>query len=263
VLAATVAVTAVWSHQLLARTPAWHPSLRVVILVAGFAAAAAIVGLRYVDRRLLAVVGAAAVLTGVAGPAAYVFDTVATSHSGAIPSAGPAGQGFAGPGGAGGAGGPGAPAGGRSGGQFRPPTGGAQGLGGLLDTATPSGDLVAALRSDASTYTWVAAAVGSNSAAGVQLSTGLAVMAIGGFNGTDPTPTLAQFQALVHAGKVHYFLANGGGRGFGGTGGGPGGGPGGPGAGSASSSAITTWVEQTFTATTIGGVTVYDLTATA
>ena len=40
------------------------------------------------------------------------------------------------------------------------------------------------------------------------------------------------------------------------------GGFGGPGGGSASSSAITSWVEQTFTATTIGGVTVYDLTAT-
>jgi 4-amino-4-deoxy-L-arabinose transferase-like glycosyltransferase len=97
----------------------------------------------------------------------------------------------------------------------------------------------------------VAAAVGSNSAAGVQLATSEPVMAIGGFNGSDPTPTLAQFQALVRAGKVHYFLAGGGGL-RGGTGGGPG--------VSGASSAITSWVESTFTATTVGGVTVYDLT---
>src|SRR6185437_10599123 len=101
-------------------------------------------------------------------------------------------------------------------------------------------------------YTWVAAAIGSNSAAGVQLATGLPVMAIGGFNGTDPTPTLAEFQAMVKAGKIHYFLASG----SGGFGGGPGGGPGG---GSSTSSAITAWVESTYTATTVGGVAVYDL----
>ena len=46
-------------------------------------------------------------------------------------------------------------------------------------------------------YTWVAAAVGSNNAAGYQLATGAPVMAVGGFNGTDPAPTLAQFQADV------------------------------------------------------------------
>ena len=74
-------------------------------------------------------------------------------------------------------------------------------------------------------------------------------MAIGGFNGTDPSPTLAQFKAYVAAGKIHYFVASGGGGG-------------GPGAGSsASSSAIATWVEQSFTSTTVGGVTLYDLSA--
>ena len=68
--------------------------------------------------------------------------------------------------------------------------------------------------------------------------------------GTDPTPTLAQFKAYVAAGKVHYFLSGGSGRGAGGGIG-----------GSASSSAITTWVASHFTAKTVGGVTLYDLTA--
>ena len=48
-------------------------------------------------------------------------------------------------------------------------------------------------------------------------------MAIGGFNGTDPAPTLAQFEKYVSEGKIHYFIASGGG-GFGGFGGGGGGG---------------------------------------
>ena len=30
----------------------------------------------------------------------------------------------------------------------------------------------------------------------------------GGFNGTDPAPTLAQFQADVAAGAVHYFVGD-------------------------------------------------------
>jgi 4-amino-4-deoxy-L-arabinose transferase-like glycosyltransferase len=125
---------------------------------------------------------------------------------------------------------------------------GGGGLGGLLDSGTPSKALVALLQKDASRYTWVAAIVGANSAAGVQLGTGEPVMAIGGFNGTDPTPTLAQFEADVAAGKIHYFISGGSG--------------GGPGAGSSSSStAIASWVVANFTAKTVGGVTLYDLTA--
>ena len=70
-------------------------------------------------------------------------------------------------------------------------------------------------------------------------------MAIGGFNGSDPSPTLAQFQAYVAAGQIHYFIG-------GSTGGG---------GGAGSSSEISTWVAATFTATTVDGVTLYDLTA--
>jgi hypothetical protein len=78
-------------------------------------------------------------------------------------------------------------------------------------------------------------------------------MAIGGFNGTDPSPTLSQFQTYVSQGKIHYFIA--GGRGFGG--------PGGGGSASSTSSQISAWVQSHYTAKTIGGVTVYDLTQPA
>jgi 4-amino-4-deoxy-L-arabinose transferase-like glycosyltransferase len=108
--------------------------------------------------------------------------------------------------------------------------------------------LTAALKAIASSYTWVAAAVGSNDASGYQLATGDPVMAIGGFNGSDPSPTLAQFEKLVTAGKIHYFVA---------------GGVGTPNGGSNASSEISSWVSSHYTAVTIGGVTLYDLTKAA
>jgi hypothetical protein len=91
-------------------------------------------------------------------------------------------------------------------------------------------------------------------------------MSIGGFTGSDPAPTLEQFQAYVAAGEVHYFI----------PGNGPGGGAAPNGAQEPGSTAgraggggfgrggtgeqITTWVAQNFASTSIGGRTVYDLT---
>jgi 4-amino-4-deoxy-L-arabinose transferase-like glycosyltransferase len=106
----------------------------------------------------------------------------------------------------------------------------------------------------------VAATVGSNQASGYQLATGKPVMAIGGFNGTDPAPTLAEFQKLVAEARIHYFIEGGGfaGGGFRGGGGGPVGGGGS--SVSSASTQITAWVQSHFTSESIGGATVYDLT---
>ncbi|MEV4642850.1 glycosyltransferase family 39 protein [Actinoplanes sp. NPDC049548] len=123
------------------------------------------------------------------------------------------------------------------------------GMGGLLDAATVSDEMKALLDANADQYTWVAAAVGSQNASGYQLATEDPVMAIGGFNGSDPSPTLAQFQQYVAEGKIHYFI---GGGGFGGRGGANG--------GSNSSSQIAEWVAATYQAQTVNGVTIYDLT---
>ena len=120
-------------------------------------------------------------------------------------------------------------------------------MGGLLDAATVSTATAAALKENASSYTWAAATVGANNAAGLPAGHPAAGDAVGGFNGSDPSPTLAQFQAYVAAGKIHWFI--GGGSGFGRSAG-----------GSNASSAIASWVASTFTAQTIGGVTMYDLT---
>jgi 4-amino-4-deoxy-L-arabinose transferase-like glycosyltransferase len=254
-LAAAIGSTVVWTYVLLDRTPTWHPWLRLVVLSAGLAAAT--LALAPPSLRFARIAVVLAVASALGAPAADAVQTASTAHSGALPTAGPAGASTMSRGGFGGG------RGGFGGGGFAaPPThrglggpprglgganfGGRGGLGGLLNSATPSAALVALLQKDASSYTWVAAAVGSNSAAGAQLATDKPVLAIGGFNGTDPAPTLAQFKSLVTAGKIHYFLA-GGGRG----------------GASSAGSAIEAWVADTFVSQTVGGVTVYDLTTAA
>lgn len=158
------------------------------------------------------------------------------------------------------------------------------GMGGLLDSSTPSSEVTALLSADASKYTWAAAAIGSQNAAGYQLATQLPVMPVGGFNGTDNSPTLEQFKQWVSEGKIHYFISSGSGssessqssasgqsaegsttqgdQSSQGNQGGPGGGMGGMGMGdSGSSSEIQSWVQENFTSTTVDGVTLYDLTS--
>jgi 4-amino-4-deoxy-L-arabinose transferase-like glycosyltransferase len=253
VLAATVAGTVVWSFVLLGRSADFLPWLRVAVVVVGLGAAAALLAVdRLVPVAAQAIAGLALV-TAFAGPASYAWDTVATLHEGAIPSAGPfvagARMGPGGPGGPGGLrGGPGAgvpPAGGPP--QGFPGGGGPGPMGGLLNATTPSTELVSALTANRSAYRWVAAGVGANNAAGIQLATQAPVLAIGGFNGSDPAPTLAQFQEYVRQHAIHYFVGSG--DGFRGPG------------GSGVSQQIAQWVAANFTATTIGGVTVYDLTS--
>ncbi|MCW2747771.1 MAG: glycosyl transferase [Nocardioidaceae bacterium] len=111
-------------------------------------------------------------------------------------------------------------------------------------TAGVSAELVTLLQ--AGDYEWAAATMRANSAAPLQLASGEPVMAVGGFNGTDGTFTLAQFQEYVAAGRIHYFVAEGSG--------------GGRGMDTSTTDDITTWVTENFTATTVGSTTLYDLT---
>jgi 4-amino-4-deoxy-L-arabinose transferase-like glycosyltransferase len=266
-LAVAIAVTAWWSYHLLARSPDFVPWLRWLVLVGGLVAAVGVLASLRLPARIATVSAGLALAAVLAGPAAYAVQTASQPHTGSIPSAGPAvsGGGFGGgpgggpgggrggfPGGRGGLNGGatgGFPGGGTTGGF--PGGGGARGgggMGGLLDAATVSDQMKSLLEQNADSYTWVAAAVGSQSASGYQLATGKPVMAIGGFNGSDPSPTLAQFQQDVAQGKIHYFI---GGGGFGGGGGSSG--------GSNDSSQIASWVAANFTAQTVGSTTVYDL----
>ena len=63
---------------------------------------------------------------------------------------------------------------------------------------------------------------------------------------SHPTPTLAQFIQYVKDGKIGYYIGSGSG--------------GGPGGGSSSATQIAEWVAANYTATTVGGQTVYALT---
>ncbi|MFF2997522.1 ArnT family glycosyltransferase [Streptomyces sp. NPDC057950] len=124
---------------------------------------------------------------------------------------------------------------------------GAGGAGGLLNGATVGSAARTLLSKNADDYTWAAAAVGSQNSASYQLATGKPVMAIGGFNGTDPSPTLAQFKKYVADGRIHYFIS--------------GGGMGGGASGNASaSSRISSWVTANFKKVSVGSATFYDLT---
>ncbi|RKS72768.1 4-amino-4-deoxy-L-arabinose transferase-like glycosyltransferase [Motilibacter peucedani] len=256
VLAAAVLVSAWWAWVLLGRSADFVPWLRPVVLVVGVVAAVALLAPQ-LGARVTAAAVTLSLVAALAGPAAYAVETAATPHTGSIVTAGPTVAGSGGPGGRGGFGGqrgPGGPGGqppaGVGGGTGAPtggPTGG--GAGGLLNGSTPTAELTALLQTNADDYTWVAAAVGSNTASGYQLASGDPVMAIGGFNGSDPSPTLAELEALVAAGTIHYFIG-GGGMGMGSQRG-----------GSNASGEIASWVSSTYTATTVGGVTVYDLSA--
>jgi 4-amino-4-deoxy-L-arabinose transferase-like glycosyltransferase len=227
-----------------------------------------------------------AAIAGLAGPLAYSSNTATTAYTGAIPVAGPAVAGrFGGIGAFGGAAGAGqggfprsgegrfpdgagrfpggtaagagatgtgsASAGGQPGaGRF---PGGAPGRGftdggGLGRDTHVNSTLTKLLENGAVGYAWVAATVGAESAAPLQLASGDPIMAIGGFNGTDPAPTLAQFEKLVSEHKIHYFVGQNQASFGGGTG---------------DAAQITSWVEKHFTSQTIAGITVYNLTSPA
>ena len=97
---------------------------------------------------------------------------------------------------------------------------------------------------------WAAAGIGSMAVSDLELKTGASLMAIGGFTGGDPSPTLAQFQKYVADGQVRYFMAESG-RG----------GP--PEDRGGSAGEISAWVKKTFTKEVVGGTEVYDLQSKA
>ncbi len=98
---------------------------------------------------------------------------------------------------------------------------------------------------------WAAATLGSHTAAGLELSTGKSVMAIGGFSGTDNSPTLAQFRRYVADGQIGYFIRD--------DSDGPGAHYGDQSSASGAACQIARWVAANFVPQQVGGMTVYDL----
>jgi 4-amino-4-deoxy-L-arabinose transferase-like glycosyltransferase len=215
-LAVAVAGSGVWSWWILGRNGDWLPALRWTILVLAAVAAIALVIPRVHQARRGVALGTLGVglLSMLAGPAAYAIVTIGQPHLGGGPSVGPAEA-----------------------------TGkGRFGFGQMTDNA----DLDALLKN--TNTEWSAAISRSSSAAGLELSTGTAVMAVGGFSGSDPVPTLGQFQDDVAKHKVAYYIVlNNSGHG--------------PGWGSRGHADIGKWVAATFPSTRVGDATVYRLSS--
>ncbi|TLH80814.1 mannosyltransferase [Mycolicibacterium cosmeticum] len=208
-LTVLLAGTAAWGWWLLHRNPHWQPWIRVAILVLAAAVLALWIG-RPAAVRVALMLGVCAALLG---PAAYAVATAASAHQGGGPTVGPH----------------------RS----------AKDTGGWgRDADTPALDALLS----ASHTRWSAAVERSNTAAGLELSTHTAVMAIGGFSGTDPAPTLGQFQQDVARHQIGYYLvekASGHG----------------PSLNTRAHGDITQWVAAHFPAAVLGSTTVYDLAA--
>jgi 4-amino-4-deoxy-L-arabinose transferase-like glycosyltransferase len=234
-----IVASGVTAWFLLDRTPGFVPGLGFGILAVS-AAAGLVIAIPHelLDRRVARAAAALGLVAALAGPAAYSAATMASAHSGGDPAAGPTGDGLAG--------------------------------GGEL---AADSSLVSYLVENQGPAHWIVAVSGSQSAAAIQLAAGQPVMAMGGFTGSDPAPTLEQLKAYVANGELRYLLV--GGRMGGPVGAGPGlvtlpsgpgagiqgaaggFGPGGPDTGG--SAAVLSWVASACTAVTIDGASVSGL----
>jgi 4-amino-4-deoxy-L-arabinose transferase-like glycosyltransferase len=208
-LAVTLLSAGMWGWWLLGGGALSAPWLRWCVLVATLVASLALTwswgGAE--RRRVAPVLLAVALLAALAGPAAYTVATVGASHQGIGPSVGPTRMPYAG--------------------------------------ARPSDNPRLDALLEATDTPWSAAIDRSTSAAGLELSTGTAVMAIGGFSGTDPAPTLEQFKDYVTRHQVAYYLA-----------------PKGSSHGKLNPGAhtdILEWVRDHFHSTNVGAITAYNL----
>ncbi len=220
-------VTGAWSWWLLHRDTAWLPALRWTILALTVAATAALVAAfmlrahgHYVRAALIS-----GIIVALAGSAAYAIATITQPHTGGGPSVGPAAT---------------AQSDGHDGGP-----GGLRGRTSGQDSDNPQLDaMLSTARTD-----WSAAITRSSAAAALELKTHTAVMAIGGFSGTDPVPTLSQFQQYVASHRLTYYIVAADNHDHGESG-----------LGNRQHSDITDWVTANYTAVKVGSDTVYNLT---
>ena len=223
VAAGSVALSALWAFNLLDRDAPWTPWLRETILFGGLGTGACLVAWHRLGGYVRCIVALVGVCMVLGGPTAYSLGPVVNPPVEVDPYAyAPTG-------------GPGAVQDGPGGGE--------------VATSRPSRELVRMLVHHARAFRWIVATIGSDPAAGYELATGDAAMAIGGWSGTDPVPTLARFERLVELRKVHYFIPAGNGfaagRSYFRT----------------DANEITRWVEGKFSDQTISGINLYNLTS--
>ncbi|MDF0528668.1 glycosyltransferase family 39 protein [Tsukamurella sp. 8F] len=240
-----------WGVVLLARESSYAPALKWCVGVATvLAAAAALVPPdAYRRARVTTVLGGIGLVVAVfavfGATTSFTLTALVHPHTGGSPSV-LSNRGFGG-GGIGGARGHSASAG-RSGSKKARDAAGSSGLAAWFGGSGDQKRIDAMLAGTNSE--WAAAVSGSSQAAQYELATERPVIAIGGFTGQDPAPTLAQFAGYVRDHQVSYLIARSqsSGRGFG---------PGGR--GNATTDEVTSWVEKYFPSSTVDGQTVYDL----
>jgi len=145
--------------------------------------------------------------------------------------------------------------------------------GGMPGMGGASSALISYLQANRGTASYLVATYGAMSSASIITATGESVLPIGGFDGSDPYPSLDAFKKLVAEGKLRFVLAGGQGS-MGGGMGGPGGmqgGASGPAqqtgtanASSNNSSTISAWVTSTcslVTDTSVSANNLYDCQA--
>ncbi len=226
-LAGTVIATGYWASKAVAHDPMFLGSAGLVILGLSLLGAMLMLAAAWAGparppaRGLAPLAVAVSLVAALAAPAAYAVATVQGPRTGALVVAGPVAQ----------------------------PVDGTGVGGGLLHVTTPGARVLGLLRAHAADYRWAAATSGANNAAGYQLGSERPVMVVGGFNGTDPSPTLEQFQHEVAAGWIHYWIdghlslhPNGGSR---------------------QALLIRDWVHANFTGATVEGSVLYDLSPAA
>jgi 4-amino-4-deoxy-L-arabinose transferase-like glycosyltransferase len=220
VLPLGVLASALWAAHLLERVPNYAPGLARAVEVTGVIGAivlfVTLVGGNSLPRLGLvaaaAVGGVAAVIAAFAGPMAYSLWTVQNSTTATNPTGGPTATSTT----------PGLP------GRFNNPAltkilarleqlaaAEAAANGGVAPVSGVSSGMIGYLKAHRDGADWIVAVGGSTTAAPLILISGEPVMSMGGFTGSEPVPTLAQFEQLVAGGKIHYVLVNGGFGGFG------------------------------------------------
>ena len=174
ILLLSIALTTILSIIMLGYGNYWPWLMWLVMIAGGVATILTLLPLSQ-TKRLKQIILGLAITAGMAAPIVFSVSTVATAHSGSIPTAGP----------------------------------GASAMSNTNnESARAESTLVSFLLENRHGTTWLATVNSANESAPIQLSSGQPVMAIGGFNGSDSTLTLSQLKQLVKQGKVRYYVVN-------------------------------------------------------
>jgi 4-amino-4-deoxy-L-arabinose transferase-like glycosyltransferase len=163
------------------------PWLKWVVVVAGVVCGLTMLVqlMTGLGRKFAQILAIAGVVIMIAGPTVYALDTATVTHTGSIPSAGPSGTGMA---------------------------------GSNNESATAEKSLITYLLNHEGKAKWLVAVASADVSAGIQISSGQPVMAVGGFDGSDDALSISELKQLVATGQLEYYAISSGGMGGGASG---------------------------------------------